>query len=233
MEIITYLKNKFRGLTTYWKRSFGFIQYPGVEFGSYDDYWETREALDKEYPAFAELIENNASVLDVGCGEGSLLAYLEKERDIDGYGIDVSERAVELSRQRGLSADKKDFFSIKEEYDYVILREVIEHVKDSEKFIEHASELAKKGCIVSIPNFAFLPDRLRVFIKGSFPKQWVYHPAEHVRYWSVRDFRDWIQALSKHTYKHVGISGIQVFSLYRLWPNLFAKQCLFFITDED
>ena len=84
--------------------------------------------------------------------------------------------------------------------------------------------VSKKYLLVSIPNIAFWKYRLTL-LAGRFPKQWVVHPKEHLRYWSVPDFKKTINDLSFKIEKVSAGSGRRY--LRDLWPNFFAEQVCF------
>ena len=116
-------------------------------------------------------------------------------------------------------------------FDYVVMSEVIEHVSNSEYFVKTGYKLAKKALIISIPNTGYYTYRLRLLF-GKFPVQWVQHPAEHLRFWTIRDFKSWLTSLNIDIslLKIVPSNGI---FLYKLFPNLFGKQIVFIIEKDN
>jgi methionine biosynthesis protein MetW len=196
----------------------------------YDEYWRVRgfHTLQPRYRIMAEVIEPGSTVLDLGCGEGMLLQYLAETRDTSGYGVDVSQEAVKLARERGIQAEVADITSwqIDQAYDYIILSEVLEHLVNPEEVISKVHRRFRKALIVSIPNIGYYPHRLRLLL-GRFPLQWVLHPAEHLRYWTVTDFVEWIDQFGLQAVDVRSSNGFPI--LDRLWPNLFSNQVVFVI----
>jgi methionine biosynthesis protein MetW len=168
----------------------------------YDAYWEAtaswREtdklgrAMDAyKYRLIASLIEPGSTVLDIGCGDGSLLAYLKETRGAQPHGVELSAVACEIARQKGihvLQADvTKDTSGLSEQVDYVVISEVLEHVTNPEAVLLSVKDRVTKRVRVDIPNTGALNDRMRLLF-GRFPKQWVFHAGEHIRFWTVTDF---------------------------------------------
>ena len=202
---------------------------------SYDDYWDVREPvlIGTRFRALATLVEEGSSVLDLGCGEGTLLEFLEQERSIRGFGVDVSPRAVEKVRARGLDAVVADISSGEVpsgSYDHVICGEFLEHIAEPERVLLAIKPALRGTLLVSLPNVAYYPDRFRLLF-GRFPVQWLHHPAEHLRYFSVRDAIDWSNDLGFSVRSVQAVTGFPV--LMKLWPNLFAQQVVYELEVAD
>jgi methionine biosynthesis protein MetW len=205
----------------------------------YNKYWENREkenTFQYRWPLMISEIENNSSVLDIGCGDGGFLALLKENNDnIKETGIDISKTGIERAVTKNLNALVRtlNWYDDKENvFDYVVLSEVIEHVENSEYFVLRGFDLAKKKLIITIPNTGYYTYRLRLLF-GSFPVQWVHHPGEHLRFWTIRDFKSWINGLNLKDFKgDIKIkpsNGIPYFNLYKILPSLFCKQLVFII----
>lgn len=201
----------------------------------YNDYWNHRvkHYFQERYMVFDNEIIERSTVLDIGCGDGTNLEYLTKTKSIEGFGIDISIEAVELCNQKGLNTSVQDItnkeWKIDREFDYIILSEVLEHVTMPEEIIEKVCKSFEKKLLVSIPNIAFYKHRLRL-LRGYFPIQWVYHPSEHLRYWSLEDFRLWIKNFDLEISKEIPINGTRFF--YKYFPNIFANQVVFIIAKK-
>lgn len=206
---------------------------------NYDWYWEELEK--RNNPAMApsklrfigEIIDEGSTVLDIGCGDGTLLHYLQEAKGIRGKGIEVSEKAVELARGKGIDVEKADVtkedFGITETYDYVIISEVLEHLPNSEELMLKVKDRFRKYLIVTIPNTGFVGERLRLLL-GRFPKQWVLHPSEHLRFWTVRDFIFWCQQLGFRVESYSGLFDEYYDIKFPLWkwcPKLFSRYILY------
>ncbi len=159
----------------------------------------TRHADRIEYRAFVDWVFDDASVLDLGCGDGELLSFLIRERHVRAQGIELSEQAVVRCVAEGLSVFQQDIDTGLSEYtdnsfDYVILNQTIQQVKKPDLALQEALRVGKKT-IVGFPNFAYYKARASIFFKGhvpvtaALPYQWYNSPNLH--FLSLNDFRDY------------------------------------------
>ncbi|MDT8286024.1 MAG: methionine biosynthesis protein MetW [Elusimicrobiales bacterium] len=205
---------------------------PDIAEMDYDEYWlaKGKFGLSTRYPVFAALVEPGSSVLDIGCGDGATLSYLSRELAVKGEGIDVSAKAVATAVSRGINARQADAsspgFAIDKNYDYILISEVLEHIPSPEGLIRKVKGRFVKGLILSIPNTGHYLHRLRLLF-GRFPVQWAHHPGEHLRFWTLRDFRAWLE------WQGLSAADIRVHSglpvLNRLFPSLFADSLVFLV----
>lgn len=205
----------------------------------YNKYWIERDDdnfYQPRFPLMVSEIEDNSSVLDVGCGDGAFLNYLKLHKNnIEEFGIDISETGIEKARRKNINSKvrKLDYYNNDcEIFDYVIMSEVIEHVPNSEYFVTKGFELAKKALIVTIPNTGYYTHRIRLLL-GEFPVQWVHHPAEHLRFWTIKDFKKWLNSIDilqdKYNLTIVPSNGLPYLALYKIFPSIFCKQVIYVI----
>lgn len=206
----------------------------------YDVYWDGKarsglghlsEWRRRRAAAFAELVAPGSRVLDLGVGDGALLAYLIAQRGVVGSGLDVSPKAVAFCRAQGLDVALADLNQpvadlIAEPVDYIILSEIIEHLPDPESLLQSLRPHARQGLIVSIPNTGFYQHRLRLLL-GRFPLQWVVTPGEHLRFWTRADFRWWARQINFVIAREVPYEGTP--GLRRAWPGLFAAAFVYYL----
>jgi methionine biosynthesis protein MetW len=206
----------------------------------YEAYWERRLQCEPDVTTtaperaaiVAEFLTPGSSVLDLGCGDGSFLACLrERVPDLRARGADASERALEVARARGFDAFRLDLADPASEipggFDVVTALEVIEHLPDAETATLKAAAAARRYLIVSVPNLGFVESRLRLAIGRGPITNVVHHVREHLRQWTVRDFREWAAALdlpivAERPTRQVGLLG-----LGRRRPALFAAGMLY------
>ena len=215
----------------------------------YDDYWKSKRgksigALSSWQKERADLILKNVqenkeiSILDIGCGDGSILNYLKSNLKYLNklYGIDFSDFSLNQARKFNIVTFKKDISKLdnldflSEDIDYILLLEVIEHVQNSEKLVDIAFKKAKKGVFVSVPNTGYFLHRLRLLF-GRFPLQWREHPSEHVRFWTVYDMNWWLSALDYKNYELYLYKGVNL--LNKIFPSIFGAGMLIFIKKDD
>ena len=159
----------------------------------YDEYWESRE-VDKFIKFRAGIISScidEGSVLDVGGGEGILYTYL-KEKDVDYFLIDISEKALKIAESRNIKCKKQDLqkeFDIEDKFDYIVVNEVFEHLFDPLFTLKECVRLLRGGgkLICSFPNEGCLST---ILYKRTI-NSWEYpHIREFTGMGNIRKFLD-------------------------------------------
>lgn len=224
------------------RRLTGYPETARIGKTDYDDYWDAKASTGmgqlsafrrRRAEVFARVIRPGARVLDLGVGDGAILRYLIERRQIDGYGLDVSPKAVEFCRAQGLNVDLADINqpieqAIDGHFDAVIMSEIIEHIPEPETLLNSLRPHAM-ALIVSIPNTGYYQHRLRLLL-GKFPLQWVVTPGEHLRFWTIADFRWWARQMGfriAHQEAYQGTPGLR-----RLWPSLFGQAMVYVLEDD-
>jgi len=150
-----------------------------------------------DYRVIVDLIERGSKVLDLGCGDGELLANLIEYKNCKGTGIEIDEKAIYACIAKGLTVSHGDIDSGLSEYadkrfDYVILNESLQQMLNPQKAILEALRVGKK-VVVGIPNFCHIQARLQIFFQGrvpvtkELPYEWYDTP--NLRFFSLRDFK--------------------------------------------
>ncbi len=152
--------------------------------------------------AISSWIENGASVLDLGCGDGVLLTVLANEKQIRAQGVELSDQSVRSCVAAGLNVFQQDIDSGLSDYadrsfDFVILNQTFQQVKKPDYVLGEALRVGKK-VIVGFPNFCYVADRFQLFFKGrvpvspSLPYEWYDTPNLH--FLSIADFVDYCKS---------------------------------------
>jgi methionine biosynthesis protein MetW len=129
--------------------------------------------LRQDLRLIADMIEPRSRVLDIGCGDGALLAYLARQKSVDGRGIELSQSGVNACVGHGLSVIQGDADRDLEAYpnaafDVVVLSQTLQATRQPRKVVEALVRIGRRA-IVSFPNFGFWRIRLGLLIKGRMP----------------------------------------------------------------
>lgn len=184
-----------------------------------------------------KIIESNSKVLDLGCGDGALLSFLVKEKNVKAQGIELDEQAIYKCVEKGLSVFHGDIESglsgyPDKRFDYVILNQSMQEVKKADYVINEALRIGKK-VIVGFSNFTYILARLRIFFKGkvpitaSLPYRWYSTP--NVHFLSIRDFQDFCTEENLTILKAFYLGRKRTINLF---PNLLALNAIFLITSD-
>ena len=152
--------------------------------------------MKKEFQIISELIENNTRVLDVGCGDGTLMKFLKDKKNVDTRGLEISKENVQNCISKGLSIiegnAEKDLHQFPNlSFDYVVLSQTLQAFYNPEKVIDDLLHVANKA-IVTIPNFGYWKVRLNLLFKGTMPvtknlpNEWYDTPNLHMC--TIKDF---------------------------------------------
>lgn len=142
-----------------------------------------------DFAAIAAWIKPSAAILDLGCGDGSLLRYLRDTRNTFGYGVEIDDsnllkcfrngiNVIQNDLETGLSSFESDSF------DYVILSQTLQAMRHTEGIIQEMLRVGKQG-IVSFPNFGYWKNRLQVIsghmpVSKTLPYHWYNTPNIHL-----------------------------------------------------
>ncbi len=189
------------------------------------------EALRTDLQVIADLVEPGSRVLDVGCGDGALLAYLDVKKQVDGRGVEISQAGVNSCVAHGLSViqgdadtDLKDYPS--DTFDYVILGQTLQATHDPKRVISEMVRIGRRA-IVSFPNFGFWRVRFHLLLHGQMPVTevlgYTWHETPNIHLCTLKDFvtmcRELEVAIEKGiTLTHTGrIDDVHPTGLFANW----------------
>ena len=192
----------------------------------------------------ADMIEPGARVLDVGCGDGELLAYLTRAKRVEGRGIELSQSGVNACVRRGLSAiqgdadrDLADYPS--DAFDYAVLSQTLQATRNPRLVIEHLVRIGRHA-IVSFPNFGHWRIRLHLLLSGRMPRTHLlnhaWYDTPNIHLCTLKDFTALANELGIGIERSITLDRAgRPFSLdpRGSLANLFSEQGLFMLSRRD
>jgi methionine biosynthesis protein MetW len=185
----------------------------------------------KNLEVIASLVPEGSRVLDLGCGTGELLAYLQRHRACTGYGVELDDANLLACAQRGVNViqlNLEEGLQLFEDqsFDVVLQLETLQHLRNAEHMLRETARVGRIG-IVSFPNFAHWPNRLSVLrgrmpVTKALPYQWYDTP--NIR---VGTFADFEVLARKNGLDVTDRFGLQSGEVVRRWPNLLASVAVF------
>jgi methionine biosynthesis protein MetW len=181
--------------------------------------------------AIARLVPEGSRVLDLGCGDGALLDYLQKNRACSGYGVEIDDRNIQACVKRGvnviqLNLDEGLNMFADQSFDVVLQIDTLQHLRNAEVMLRETVRVGRTG-ILSFPNFAHWPNRLSILlgrmpVTKRLPYQWYDTP--NIR---VGTFADFEQLALQNQLKIIDGFGLQEGQEVRSWPNMMAGTAVF------
>jgi methionine biosynthesis protein MetW len=162
----------------------------------------------------ASIIEPGSRVLDLGCGNGDLLAWLVKHKQVVGTGIEQDKDKAAHCIGRGLSVLQGDLNQEVDDYpdcsfDYVILSQTLQQVYEPARLLYSLARIGRK-VIVSFPNFSHYTIRLQLLINGVAPKNdqlpYSWYDSPNIRVITLKDFRKFASDVGYDIVREIAIS---------------------------
>ena len=187
-----------------------------------------------DYAIIGELIEPKTRVLDLGCGEGELLAWLKENKNVDARGVEMTSQRVQKAIARGVSVYQGDLESALEDYpdgafDYAILSQTLQETRDPLKVLKGMLRIANRA-VVAFPNFGHWRVRLshlwsgRAPKTGLFPHDWYDSP--NIHFLTVLDFEQLAEKERWRVERRIFLSTNRE---VRMFPNLSAEVAVFLL----
>jgi len=181
--------------------------------------------------AIAALVPQGSRVLDLGCGDGALLAHLQQHKACTGYGVELDDANLHACVQRGvnvlqLNLDLGLSIFADQSFDVVLQIDTLQHLRNAETMLCETARVGKTG-IVAFPNFGHWPNRLSIFqgrmpVTKRLPYQWYDTP--NIR---VGTFKDFEVLAEKNGLQMTDAFGLQDGQRVDTWPNLMAGTAVF------
>lgn len=206
------------------------------------DYSNTFTEEREEYKLICEMVKPNTKVIDLGCGNGSLLEKLIKEKNVVAEGVELSESGIKVCKGKGLKVhkgriDEKLPFE-DNTFDYSICNVTIQMVMYPEVLLSEMKRISKYQ-IVSFPNFAHYKNRLDLLFKGRMPKPMLFgykwYNTGHIHQLSITDFSELVEDIGGiKVIKKKYLAGPNPISktISSHFPDLFAPIIIFLLTSS-
>jgi len=189
----------------------------------------------RDFAIIGELVEPGTRVLDLGCGEGELLAWLKEHKQVDARGVEFQSARVQKAIARGVSVYQGDLETAVGDYpdkvfDYVILSQTLQETRYPLRVLRSMLRVGKRG-IVAFPNFGHYGMRLSHLFEGRapktelFPHEWFDSP--NIHFLTVNDFETLAEKEGWKLERRIFISGQRQVTLL---PNLMAEIAVFLIS---
>jgi homoserine O-acetyltransferase len=188
-----------------------------------------RTALRADFATIAGWIAPGAQVLDLGCGDGSLLAYLMRERNVKGYGVEIADPGVLASVRNGVSVLQSDLESglagfDDASFDCVILSQTLQAMRHTEEIVEEMLRVGRE-VIVTFPNFGHWTHRWQILkgrmpVSRELPYQWYDTPNIHLC--TVADFDAFLRERNCVVENRVVLAGGRPVSMLQNWLGQLA-----------
>ncbi len=194
-----------------------------------------REILGRsDYAIISEWIEPGSRVLDLGCGDGELLAWLAENKSVEARGIEIDARRVQRAIARGVSVYHGDIDQGLADYpddsfDYVILSQTLQETRRPLHVLREMLRVGRHA-IVAFPNYGHWSVRLSLLVRGRapvtrcFPYQWYDSP--NIHFLTIKDFQALAREQGWKVEREIFLSGRYS---GRLWANLLAEVAVFLL----
>lgn len=197
--------------------------------------------LRSDLRVIADMIAPSSTLLDVGCGEGDLLAWLQEKKQVSGRGIELSQSGVNRCIARGLSVIQGDAdidlaYYPDKGYDYVVLSHTLQTLRQPKEVLQHLVRIASHA-VVAVPNFGHWRNRLYLSYMGRMPVtkslnyQWYDTP--NIHFCTITDFMELCKELGLVIEKNMYITESGATSAvlsHARFANLFGQHGIFMVT---
>ena len=206
------------------------------------NYENLEKSFREEYTVIQKIVSTNATLVDLGCGDGSLLQLLREYNGVQGVGVEISESGVRSTLDKGFQCFHQSIDTIlpfrDNEFEYAVCNVTIQMVTYPEILMSEMCRVSKYQ-IISFPNFAFYKNRIDLLFKGQYPSSYTFgyswYNTGHIHPFSLKDFRKFAKM---HNRKELAIfpgtnKKIIKSKLSKKYPNLFELIPILLLSKAD
>ena len=196
--------------------------------------------MKKEFKVISNILENDKRVLDVGCGDGTLMEYLKKNQKNDVRGLEPKKDLVQKCISKGLSviegdAEKELIQFPKKSFDYVVLSQTLQAFLNPEEVLNQLLRIGKQT-IVTIPNFGYWKIRLHLLFKGTMPITknipYEWHNTPNLHMCTIQDFVNFCKSKNIKIDKSMCLTNEKISEITNRnvsYKNIFSQLGIFLI----
>ena len=184
----------------------------------------------------SEWIQPGSRILDLGCGDGTLLSHLKQQREVEGYGIEIDAENITRCIEAGINVIHSDLDSglsdfDADSFDYVVMTQTLQAIQHPDQLLNEMLRVGRQG-IVTFPNFGYWYCRLQLGLKGQLPVsrvlpyEWYNTPNIHII--TIKEFeklcrKQGVKILERAVVDHKHKRGLGL----RLFPNLLGEIAIY------
>ena len=197
--------------------------------------------MKKEFKVIADLLPNNTRVLDIGCGDGSLMSLLNEEKHIEVRGLELNQENVQECIHKGLTviqgnAETELHQFPDKSFDYVVLSQTLQAFYEPEKVLKHLLRIGK-SVVISIPNFGYWKVRTSLLLFGKMPVTktlpYSWHNTPNLHMCTIKDMYNFCAEKDIKIDKILGLNGDRTSQIKKNnleIKNLFSKIGIFVLS---
>lgn len=191
--------------------------------------------LRPELRTIADWITTGSQVLDLGCGDGTLMCYLNNTRQVTGYGLEIDATKIVKAIDNGINVIQTDLDAGLNEFesnsfDYVVMSQTLQAIHYPDRLLEEMLRVGRE-CIITFPNFGYWRNRLQLLfgrmpVTRALPHEWYNTPNIHLC--TLRDFEELCEEKQFHILERTVVDRAHRSSIpMRLLPNLMGEVALY------